>query len=229
MPHLAKFRTGWSNENLAQFILYKFAFTANPSKIADDIGLDYICTLIESQTVKRTTFLYPKSTFAIQIKSNSRAINITEKVGQFNNLELPFFIGVVNQEKLSLSIYSGEFLQLFFSHKGIDLKLKIKLTQREDSYGVDDYYRQNDDGSYILFFPYITEIYAHEKIEDIKDKVSLIQKVSTTILDNISSKRNHEYIFTVFGNRSPQLYMFAGPGSVMAFRKNVINRITEVF
>ncbi len=25
MPHLAKFRTGWSNENLAQFILYKFA------------------------------------------------------------------------------------------------------------------------------------------------------------------------------------------------------------
>jgi len=46
MSHLAKFRVGWSYENLAQFILYNFVFTSTPLKIADDIGIDFICTLI---------------------------------------------------------------------------------------------------------------------------------------------------------------------------------------
>ena len=109
------------------------------------------------------------------------------------------------------------------------MNLQIRLTERGDEYKIDNYFEEVEPNSYILHFPFVTEIFAHENLNDIKNKVSMIQVLCSTIQSNISSKRNHEYIFTIFGKKSPQSFMFAGTGSVDTFRENVKNRITEAF
>jgi hypothetical protein len=127
MPHLAKFRKGWESENLAQFILYKFSFLARPTNIADDIGSDFFCTLFQIQEENSQEYLIPKQSFAVQIKSNLGRIDVSSKTQYLNGLEIPFFVGVVNRETLSLDLYSGEYLPFLFSHIGIPNNLEIEL------------------------------------------------------------------------------------------------------
>lgn len=229
MPHIAKFREGWTNENLAQFLLYKFSFTANPSKIADDIGIDFFCTLFTKRKEKSTTYLLPRNSFAIQIKSNRDLIDISNNLDLYINLELPFLVGVVNQKELKISIYSGEFFQPFFSFKGTDLKLKINLTERLDSYTIENYFEEVDNNDFLIDFPFLMEISARDEDKEIENKSLLLQETCSCIFDNISAKRNNEFIFKIRNNNSYQPFMFAGPGSVKSFRNNVINRITEAF
>ena len=128
MAHLLKIRKGWANENLARFILSKFSFVSQPATIADDLGADFYCTFFIQGSKKRKTksdkiiedvFIYPKNSFAIQIKSSRRPFNITNKLEYFDSLEIPLFIGVVNQKKLSISIYSGDVIPELFSFVGL--------------------------------------------------------------------------------------------------------------
>ena len=76
MLHLASFRKGWENENLAKFILSKFSFVANPSTVADDIGSDFLCTLFRIERENNKDYLLPLNAFAIQIKSNTDDIDV---------------------------------------------------------------------------------------------------------------------------------------------------------
>ena len=71
MAHLASFREGWKNENLARFILSKIAFITHPATISDDIGSDFFCTLFQTRAENGHDYLVPKNTFAIQIKRGS--------------------------------------------------------------------------------------------------------------------------------------------------------------
>jgi hypothetical protein len=229
LAQLATPRKGWENEILAQYILSKFSFTQNPSTVSDDIGLDFICTLFEPEIINGNEFLFPKNSFAIQIKSSKRNIDITNKIDLLNSIELPYLIGVVDQKELKIIIYSGEFLQLFFSHKGIPKKLKIRLTDRFDEYSIENYFEDQGNGSFVIYFPFLAEISANERISDIQQKVFLIKRACSMIFDNISSKRNHEYIFKIINNNMVQLFMYAGTGSIHSFRENVLNRITEAF
>src|SRR5947209_19236526 len=102
MPHLEKFRIGWENEHLATFLISRISFVANPTKVADDVGTDLFCCLFEITKGE----LFPRSSFAIQIKSSKDTIDATRQIEYFEKLELPFFVGVVDQKKLRLSIYS---------------------------------------------------------------------------------------------------------------------------
>ena len=117
MAHLLKIRKGWENENLARFILSKFCFISQPSTVADDLGADFFCTFFikvpkdrKTKTRKTVTdvFVYPKHSFAIQIKSKKSQFSLTNKLEFFDNLEVPFFVCVVNQKILSMTIYSGD-------------------------------------------------------------------------------------------------------------------------
>ncbi len=116
MSHLGKFRKGWENEHLASFLLSRISFVANPLTVTDDVGSDFFCTLFE---VSEADQLFPRSSFAIQIKSSKDQIDATGKIEHLRKLELPFFVGVVDQRNLRLSIYSGDYLPIFFSHYGI--------------------------------------------------------------------------------------------------------------
>jgi len=147
MAHLLKIRKGWENENLARFILSKFSFVAQPSTIADDLGADFFCTFFikdlkerknEKNKVIKDVFIYPKHSFAIQIKSSSRQFDLTDKLGFFDNLELPFFIGVVSQQKLSITIYSGDVIPELLSLLGLppsSIKVKAELLEARGDHG----------------------------------------------------------------------------------------------
>ena len=117
MSHLRSYRLGWQSQNLARFILYKFCFLAEPVQVADDIGIDYFCTLFEARQSGTNAELVPRSSFAIQVKSEDRSqrVDLSRYLPYLERLELPFFLGIVNRDTLKLAIYSGELLTPFFA------------------------------------------------------------------------------------------------------------------
>ena len=108
--HLGSFRKGWQSENLARFILYKFSFVAHPATTADDVGSDFFCTLFQTLRENGKEYLLPRSSFAIQVKSNVNRINVSNQLEYLKSLEIPFFVGIVDREALKMTIYSGEYI-----------------------------------------------------------------------------------------------------------------------
>ncbi|MGA3204542.1 MAG: hypothetical protein ABSF12_18780 [Bryobacteraceae bacterium] len=107
MPPLYKPRVGWEAERLAHYLLSRFSFVAQPTTIADDAGSDFFCTLFEIVNSEPQT-VEARASFAIQIKSNAKKAAVHNKVQYLFNLEIPYFLGVINQRKAELKIYSAE-------------------------------------------------------------------------------------------------------------------------
>lgn len=223
MSHLVKIRKGWENENLASYLLSKFSFVAQPSTIGDDIGADFYCTLFKIAEKGKDKFLLPKNSFAIQIKSNNRKINITNKIEYLSNLELPFFVGVINQSELKLSIFSGEYFSQFISLKTPN-NLVAELCERDK---IQDYYKELGNKKFIIKFPKVAEIKADISQEDLKVKVEEIFQIISISLKNIASRKNCEYIFYQYGKNEIQIN--AGKDSAKTFRENFIKRLAENF
>jgi hypothetical protein len=118
MPYLAVPRRGWENEHLATFLLAKIAFVAHPLTVADDVGSDFFCTLFESSNENGMEVLFPRNSFAIQVKSRRENFAATNKIDYLLRLELPFFLGVVDRHTLRLDVYAAEHLPMMFSHLG---------------------------------------------------------------------------------------------------------------
>lgn len=223
MSHLVKIRKGWENENLASYLLSKFSFVAQPSTIGDDIGADFYCTLFKIAEKGKDKFLVPKNSFAIQIKSNDRKINITNKIEYLSNLELPFFVGVINQSELKLSIFSGEYFSQFISLKTPN-NLVAELCERDK---IQDYYEELGNKKFIIKFPKVAEIKADISQEDLKVKIEEIFQIISISLKNIASRKNCEYIFYQYGKNEIQIN--AGKDSAKTFRENFIKRLAENF
>ncbi|MDP8211760.1 MAG: hypothetical protein P9X22_00530 [Candidatus Zapsychrus exili] len=224
MAHLTYIRKGWENENLARYILSRFSFVAQPTSIGDDIGIDFFCTLIERKNQK---YILPKNSFAIQIKSNADKIDITDKIQHLESLELPFFIGVVEQKNLKLTIYSGEYIPIFFSYKGIPNKLQIELYNNAIIPNT-EYFIQNGNRQFTLKFPKLIEITASFETEELDKTLELLYSLCSITQNNISSRKMGEYIFQI--PRYPSnIVIFAGSGSEKVFRGNFLKRLGEVF
>jgi hypothetical protein len=237
MPHLLSFRRGWESENLARFILSKFCFLANPATVADDIGSDFYCTLLQFQKVGRNTFLTPKNAFAIQIKSDSSNIDLSDKVSYLENLELPYFVGVVDRKDLSLTIYSGHYLPVFFSHWGVPTHLEIELCEPEKIQRLNDYVDSIGEAAFTLRFPKFLTIDAAVDSAGLQEKANWLSRLCSLMLQNIAAKLSHEYTFLIpptdadFGPGVSvvcSLEQFAGPVSVRYFRRNLLRRLGEV-
>jgi hypothetical protein len=95
MAHLYRIRTGWEAERLAHYLLSRFSFVAQPTTIADDVGSDFFCTIFEILDSTPPT-VEPRTSFAIQVKSNDDTIEAHNKVEYLRYLEIPYFLGVVN-------------------------------------------------------------------------------------------------------------------------------------
>ena len=230
MSHLFSFRSGWQSEHLAKFILSKFSFVAEPSTVSDDLGSDFFCTLFE---IKDKKFLLPQNSFAIQIKSkkeidkNKNKFEITNKNSYMCNLEIPFFVGVVDRDKLTLTIYAGEYICDYFSHLPNHPNVKelyIELIEKRDE-PLNMYYVRG--GKAYVKFPKVVEIKAKydylsepKKIEDLFNLCRLIQ-------ENIASKISNEFIFKRF--ESNFVHIYSGCGSARVFRENFLKRLAEVF
>src|SRR5438067_11849084 len=114
---LAPTHKGWENEHLATFLLSRIAFVASPVTVADDIGTDIFCTLFEVAKHKRQDVLLPRSSIAVQIKSNSGPVDVASKLDYLHRLEVPYYLGVVNQEQLTLELFSGRLLPVLLSRR----------------------------------------------------------------------------------------------------------------
>ena len=238
MAHLLKFRKGWENENLARFILSKFSFISQPVTIADDLGADFFCTFFVKITKERKSknnklikdvFIFPKHSFAIQIKSNKRRFNVTNKLEYFDNLETPFFIGVINQKKLSISIYSGDIIPELFSLVGLPPsknkdKITVKAVLFENREKHDQKPRQTE---YIIPFFKIGEVFAFNTDEELAPFIKSFSDICLNYQRNIISKKKHQFIFHDAVTLEPKIIF--GSGSYQVFRTNFIERLAEVF
>jgi hypothetical protein len=220
MPHLEKFRIGWENEHLATFLLSRISFVANPVKVADDVGTDLFCTLFEIANGE----LLPRNSLAVQAKSSAAEIDATGKIQYLEKLELPFFVGVVDQSNLGLSLYSGEYLPIFFAHYGIPQGLKLALGDTQVT--LENYCETKPEGKYTLRMPHVMRLEAKDDRGSLAEKAQALSQLCSRMLQNISSRRTQEYVFRL---RDDRVAIFAGPGSALTFRNNFYYRLAEVF
>lgn len=226
------FRVGWENENLARYILSRFCFLSQPITISDDLGSDFICTFFKNEKTAKDEFFAPRSSFAIQIKSNEDSFEF-KNIKYLSNLEIPFFVGVINQQKLKIIIYSNQSLPRFFSYVGEVKKIEIELVekvQRENTGQIKDYFsppegRKND---YKLFFEKEIEISANEERELIIDKAEFLYKLCNHIQQNIASRINKEFIFTDY-KHAGMVDILAGKDSAATYQDNFLKRLAESF
>jgi hypothetical protein len=231
MAQLAATRIGWENEHLATFLLSRISFVANPITVSDDVGTDVFCTLFESQIENNAEQLFPRNSFAIQIKSKEETILATNKIEYLRKLELPFFVGVIDRENLQLNIYSGEYVPLLFTKHGIP-KNELKLSPVRDVVGIEDYCRTtaNENLQVLTAFlrmPFVMEISARDKHDSILTKARRLSDLCSRMHQNISARVNQEYIFRLSEPGSASI--MAGSGSAETFRRNFYLRLAEAF
>lgn len=224
MAHLHSFRQGWQSENIARFLLSKFSFISKPSTISDDLGSDFLCTLFKIEKGK----LYPSNSFAIQIKSknSNKNIEITDKMSYLGNLEIPFFVGVIDRDKLKISIYAGEYIcDYHSSSEGIGIKkFYIKLVEkREEPLKM---FEKKGDKLYILF-PKVVEIDAKYDYTKEPEKINDLFSICRLIQENISSINSNEFIFKRFNSNF--VWIYTGSTSIKHFQDNFLKRLAEVF
>lgn len=232
MPHLKQFRVGWQNENLARFILYKFAFVAEPTKVADDIGVDFFCTLFTTEQTERHVFLVPKSAFAIQVKPETQSLDLTKHLAYLNQLELPYFVGMANPNDMTLSIYSGEYLQHFFLLKGDKDRItsephKIGAKFCERDFDPEQWLEQKGNGEFVLLFPKVVIMDAKDSDDLLPEKVQVIQAVVKSVAENIALRASDRATLKIYG--TSLLQCFAGEYSAKHFQDNFVYGFIEVF
>lgn len=224
MGHLASFRIGWENERLALFLLSRLSFVAHPSNVGDDVGSDFFCTLFEREQQANSEMLVARNSFAIQVKSNADVFDATNKLKYLDGLELPFLVGVVDQQMLSLAVFSGEYLPIFLAKQEPAKRLRIEPTKQSVSVGT--YCDTLADCDYILKMPYVLTFEAKDDRRTSEEKSQQLKDLCSRIHFNIAARTNKEYMFHVSG-RPP--YILAGPGSATTFRNNFYLRLAEVF
>jgi hypothetical protein len=228
MSHLAVIRRGWQNEHLAAFLLSKFSFLSHPVKIGDDLGCDLFCTFFDIESKGKKEYLVPESSFAIQIKSKSKnKILDMKQIEYLEHLKLPFFIGVIDQNELSLTIYSGEYLPILFSLKGIPVSLKLEL-QSEHHITPDRYFEEVGNRAYRLKCPYVFTISESIHEDDLKKEMCNFRQVVERVQRNIVSRSSGDHIFHI-SDRPDHIEIAYGPASAEVFRDNFKRRLAAVF
>jgi hypothetical protein len=223
MAHLYTVRKGWEAERLAHYLLSRFSFVAQPTTIADDVGSDFFCTIFEVLDTTPST-VEPRTSFAIQIKSNHNKIDATRKVHYLFNLEIPFFLGVVDLTNSALQIYSAERFPMMTAVFGIPERLWLRPTKsREPKWdGVDAA------SGVTLNCYHVCTLTASEDRSAIRSKVTLLLQLCRRALDNIGTRRVEEHIYQL-DDEAKNFQIVAGCGSVQHFRDNMYKRLAEAF
>jgi hypothetical protein len=231
MGHLKNTRPGWENERLAEFLLSRISFIANPAKTSDDLGTDFICTLFREETKNGVVQLFPTSSFAIQSKTGEPGkLDVSKHLDYLMGLELPFFVGFVDQQELALRIYSCHHLPALLSGVGNRLKeltlIPANLLNRDDIYHDLQAATSQPDRPAHLRIVYVATLAANETLEDRKTATTKIANQCSKTLSDIAAKISGEYYFTL----DDEVYwVAAGVGSVGKYRYNLAKRLLEAF
>lgn len=160
----------------------------------------------------------PRNSIAVQLKSSGGPVDVTTKLDYLGRLEIPYYVGVVNQAAGTLALFSGRYLSNMLSYRGSS-PLRLVLVDH-----LGDQYRTGDDTKgYRLECPLVTIINAADGPEELIRKSRLILDDSLLALQGVVSRLNREYIFNAPGG----LEIFTGKDSAQAFRKNFFDRLQE--
>ena len=208
---------------MAHYLLSRFSFVAQPTTNADDVGSDFYCTIFDILD-SDPPMVEPRTSFAIQVKSNAQKIEVHNKVQYFHHLEIPFFIGVVDQAAAVLKIYSAEWLPMMFATFGIPEKLWLRPNDNID-YERPWEGENAQTGVTLDCYPVCT-FSAAEGRDELRPKVAKLLNLCRRATANIGSRRAEEHIY-----HWPQgaISIVAGPGSAQHFRNNLYKRLAEAF
>lgn len=225
MGHLHSFRTGWEAERLAEYLLSRFSFIAQPTTIADDLGSDFYCTIFHL-TDDAHPRVEPRISFAIQIKSNNKIIEAHNKVHYLHNLEIPFFVGVVNQSKAELKIYSAERYPMLTARFGLRPKLWLRPVDTDDLENYCD--GETDPEGVTLDCYHVCTFGANEDRKDMQPGVDKLLTICHRATGNIRSRLSEEHIYQ-WDDKATRFSIVAGVGSIKYFRDNLYKRLAEAF
>lgn len=123
-------RPGDNAEILAEFILRALAFTSSVPR-TEDVGHDFLCSLVEQDD----NLLKAGPFFTVQIKGRHQDVVYEgdHEVTWITTQENPFFIGVVDREKLALELYSTWNMLNGFLLKGAQ-KILLRPGEASDDY-----------------------------------------------------------------------------------------------
>jgi hypothetical protein len=213
---LARTRPGWENEHLATYLLSRIAFVARPMTVSDDFGTDLFCTLFDLTGASLT----PRGSIAVQVKSSREPVDMTPKIDFLQNLELPYYIGVVNRKEMTLALFSGRYLPNMLAYRGRPQRLWLDLVDTVHG----EYRSGTDETGYRVRCPLVTVLRAEEDADRQRVGVDALQRDARESLAGVVSRLNGEFIFKVPGG----VEIFAGPASATVFWENFLRRLAEV-
>lgn len=220
MP-LAPTHIGWENEHLATYLLSRMAFVASPIKIGDDVGTDLFCTMFERIETEKAKLLVPRNSIAVQIKSSGGSVSLSpSQLEYLARLESPYYIGIIDQAALSLTIYSARYLPLLLTLKGRHPNgLRLNLVR-----SLDGRYREgNEADGFVLRCPQVAVLSAQDDLKLVQAESAAIQQDALAGLKAIATRLNTEYIY-----ETPDgVEIFAGRDSATTFRENFMRRLAE--
>ena len=225
MSHLYTVRTGWEGERLAHYLLSRFSFVAQPTTIADDVGADFYCTIFDI-VESNPPMVEARTSFAIQVKSNADKVEAHNKVRYLQHLEMPFFLGIVDQTAAELSIYSAEYFPMMTAVYGFPEKLWLRPVESCDPRR--PYEGLSAQAGVTLDCYRVCSFTASESRDQIRPKVGHLLKLCRRAVNNIGTRRVEEHIYQL-DDAGTQFSIVAGCGSINYFRDNMCIRLAEAF
>ena len=221
MP-LAVTHRGWENEHLATFLLSRVAFVASPKTVADDVGTDLFCTLYEHTTRNDVEVIVPRSSLAVQVKSSAESVNVAGRLDYLARLEIPYYLGIIDQQALTLDLFSARFLPALLSYRGRDRHRTLHLVPVDT---FDRHYRPgNDQDGYKLLCHRVVTLRAGDDREATARASTSLQEDAAAGLKAIASRLNKEYVFDI---PDGDVEIFMGPDSARTFRDSFFKRLAE--
>jgi hypothetical protein len=226
MAHLHGPRVGWEGERLSHYLLSRFSFVAQPTTIADDVGSDFYCTIFEILDGP-PPMVEPRTSFAIQIKTTRKKIAAHNKVPYLRDLEIPFFLGTVDQDEGTLEIFSADGFPMMTAVYGYPEKLWLKPVERYEP----NRYPWSGPSAKVgvtLECERVCTFKVGETRHDLRPKVDLLLKRCRRTVRNIGARRAEEHFYQL-DDDGAKSSLVAGCGSVNYFRDNMYKRLAEAF
>ena len=150
-------------------------------------------------------------------------------------LQVPAFIGVIDEDTQNLDIYSGETVSIFYSMVGPDIgnysKVFIKCVEQESwpLYEIDD--RKDIDNEckqHTMLFPKVLTVATGYDYRENPDLMMPFFNRCKEIQRNISSRANLEFLFLNPRADPPNdVWVVTGDGSQQVYFNNFLQRLAE--
>lgn len=135
----------------------------------------------------------PRTSFAIQVKCSADKVEAHNTVGYLQHLEIPFFLGIVDQTAAELRIYSAEHFPMMTAVYGYPEKLWLRPVESCDPQR--PYEGLSAQAGVTLDCYHVCTFTASESRDEIRPKVDQLLKLCRRAVNNIGTRRVEEHIY----------------------------------